>query len=100
VLRYITADSLITRVQSPLARLHPVAGERYALDDHSRSGPRPALISLMRCLGRKSVENKSKDVPAVQLLIDLIDLRGANVTADAKRVGRFDPRAHRKPSII
>jgi hypothetical protein len=54
----------------------------------------------MRCLGRKSVENKSKDVPAVQLLIDLIDLRGANVTADAKRVGRFDPRAHRKPSII
>lgn len=35
------------------------------------------------CLGLKSVEEKSNEIPAVQQLIDLIDLRGAIVTADA-----------------
>ncbi len=38
---------------------------------------------LKLCLGLKSVEDKSNEIPAVQQLIDLIDLRGAIVTADA-----------------
>ena len=35
------------------------------------------------CLGLKSVEDKSNEIPAVQELIDLLDLKGAVVTADA-----------------
>jgi len=35
------------------------------------------------CLGLKSVADKSNKIPAVQELIDLLDLKGAIVTADA-----------------
>lgn len=38
---------------------------------------------LKLCLGLKSVEDKSNEIPAVQQLIDLLDLNGAIVTADA-----------------
>ena len=41
------------------------------------------VCGLKLCLGLKSVEDKSNEIPAVQQLIDLIDLRGAIVTADA-----------------
>jgi predicted transposase YbfD/YdcC len=38
---------------------------------------------LKLCLGLKSVDDKSNEIPAVQQLIDLLDLKGAIVTADA-----------------
>lgn len=38
---------------------------------------------LKLCLGLKSVEDKSNEIPAVQQLIELLDLKGAIVTADA-----------------
>src|SRR4051794_20925664 len=52
---------------------------------------------LKLCLALKSVEDKSNEIPAVQQLIDLLDLAGAVVTADAmhcqgKRRTRSSPR--------
>lgn len=41
------------------------------------------VCGLKLCLGLKSVEDKSNEIPAVQQLIDLLDLKGAVVTADA-----------------
>jgi predicted transposase YbfD/YdcC len=38
---------------------------------------------LRLCLGLKSVDAKSNEIPAVQELIDMLDLEGAVVTADA-----------------
>lgn len=38
---------------------------------------------LKMCVGLKSVEDKSNEIPAVQQLIDMLDLAGAVVTADA-----------------
>lgn len=38
---------------------------------------------LRMCLGLNSVDDKSNEIPAVQELIDLLDLKGAVVTADA-----------------
>jgi predicted transposase YbfD/YdcC len=38
---------------------------------------------LKMCLALKSVEDKSNEIPAVQQLIDMLDLAGAIVTADA-----------------
>jgi len=38
---------------------------------------------LKMCLALKSVEDKSNEIPAVQQLIDALDLKGAVVTADA-----------------
>lgn len=38
---------------------------------------------LRLCVGLKSVDSKSNEIPAVQALIDLLDLQGAVVTADA-----------------
>lgn len=38
---------------------------------------------LKMCLALKSVEDKSNEIPAVQQLIDVLDLKGAVVTADA-----------------
>lgn len=38
---------------------------------------------LRMCIGLKSVDDKSNEIPAVQQLIDLLDLKGAVVTADA-----------------
>jgi predicted transposase YbfD/YdcC len=35
------------------------------------------------CLGLKSVEDKSNEIPAVQELIELLDLAGAVLTTDA-----------------
>jgi predicted transposase YbfD/YdcC len=43
---------------------------------------------LRLCLGLKSVEDKSNEIPAVQALIDLLDLKGAVVTADAMHCQR------------
>ena len=41
------------------------------------------VCGLKLCLGLKSVDDKSNEIPAVQQLIDLLDLKGAVVTADA-----------------
>jgi len=41
------------------------------------------VCGLKLCLGLKSVDDKSNEIPAVQQLIDLLDLKGAIVTADA-----------------
>ena len=38
---------------------------------------------LRLCIGLKSVDDKSNEIPAVQQLIELLDLEGAVVTADA-----------------
>ena len=38
---------------------------------------------LRLCLGLNSVDDKSNEIPAVQQLIDMLDLQGAVVTADA-----------------
>ena len=41
------------------------------------------VCGLKMCVGLKSVEDKSNEIPAVQQLIDMLDLAGAVVTADA-----------------
>ena len=41
------------------------------------------VCGMKLCLGLKSVDDKSNEIPAVQELIDLLDLKGAVVTADA-----------------
>ena len=41
------------------------------------------VCGLKLCLGLKSVEDKSNEIPAVQQLIDLLDLKGSIITADA-----------------
>jgi predicted transposase YbfD/YdcC len=43
---------------------------------------------LKMCLALKSVEDKSNEIPAVQELIDVLDLAGAVVTADAMHCQR------------
>lgn len=70
---------------------HTVAFDGKTLKgSHDRSRSKSALHSvsawvcgLRMCIGLKSVEDKSNEIPAVQELIDLIDLKGAVVTADA-----------------
>jgi predicted transposase YbfD/YdcC len=76
-------------------------GETVALDGKTLRGSfdkasgRSALHSvsawvcgLKLCLGLKSVDDKSNEIPAVQQLIDLLDLAGAVVTADAMHCQR------------
>lgn len=46
------------------------------------------VCGLKLCLGLKSVDDKSNEIPAVQQLIDLLDLAGAVVTADAMHCQR------------
>ncbi len=46
------------------------------------------VCGLKMCIGLKSVEDKSNEIPAVQQLIDLLDLAGAVVTADAMHCQR------------
>lgn len=41
------------------------------------------VCGLRLCVGLKSVDDKSNEIPAVQELIDMLDLQGAVVTADA-----------------
>jgi predicted transposase YbfD/YdcC len=43
---------------------------------------------LKMCIALKSVEDKSNEIPAVQQLIDVLDLAGAVVTADAMHCQR------------
>ncbi len=76
-------------------------GETVALDGKTlrgsfdRASAKSALHSvsawvcgLKMCLALKSVEDKSNEIPAVQQLIDLLDLEGAVVTADAMHCQR------------
>lgn len=71
-------------------------GETVALDGKTLRGSGDAAqgqsalhsvsawaCGLRLCLGLKSVADKSNEIPAVQELIDLLDLQGAVVTADA-----------------
>jgi len=71
-------------------------GETVALDGKTLRGSfdkasnKSALHSvsawacgLKMCIGLKSVDNESNEIPAVQQLIDMLDLAGAVVTADA-----------------
>ena len=46
------------------------------------------VCGLKMCIGLKSVEDKSNEIPAVQQLIDMLDLQGAVVTADAMHCQR------------
>lgn len=46
------------------------------------------VCGLKMCIGLKSVADKSNEIPAVQQLIDLLDLAGAVVTADAMHCQR------------
>jgi predicted transposase YbfD/YdcC len=43
---------------------------------------------LRMCIGLNSVEDKSNEIPAVQQLIDMLDLAGAVITADAMHCQR------------
>lgn len=71
-------------------------GKTVAIDgktlcgSHDRSKGKSALHSisawvcgLRMCIGLQSVDDKSNEIPAVQELINLLDLKGAVVTADA-----------------
>ena len=75
---------------------HSLKGETVAFDGKTLRGSfdkasnKSALHSvsawvcgLKMCVGFKSVEDKSNEIPAVQQLIDMLDLAGAVVTADA-----------------
>lgn len=43
-----------------------------------------AWVSAMKCcIGIKSIENKSNEIPTVIELVDMLDLKGVVVTADA-----------------
>lgn len=46
------------------------------------------VCGLKLCLALKSVEDKSNEIPALQQLIDMLDLAGAVVTADAMHCQR------------
>lgn len=57
---------------------------------HDKAAGKSALHSvsawvcgMKMCIGLKSVDDKSNEIPAVQQLIDMLDLQGAVVTADA-----------------
>ena len=80
---------------------HSLQDETVALDGKTlrgsfdRASGKSALHSvsawscgLKLCLALKSVEDKSNEIPAVQQLIDLLDLAGAVVTADAMHCQR------------
>ena len=80
---------------------HSLAGETVAFDGKTLRGSfdkaahKSALHSvsawvcgLKMCIALKSVEDKSNEIPAVQQLIDLLDLAGAVVTADAMHCQR------------
>jgi predicted transposase YbfD/YdcC len=80
---------------------HSLAGETVAFDGKTLRGSvdRAAqqsplhsvsawVCGLKMCIGLKSVEDKSNEIPAVQQLIDLLDLAGAVVTADAMHCQR------------
>lgn len=80
---------------------HSLSGETVAFDGKTLRGSfdkaagRSALHSvsawvcgLKMCIGLKSVEDKSNEIPAVQQLIDMLDLAGAVVTADAMHCQR------------
>ena len=80
---------------------HSLAGETVAFDGKTlrgsfdKAGHQSALHSvsawvcgLKMCIALKSVEDKSNEIPAVQQLIDMLDLAGAVVTADAMHCQR------------
>lgn len=80
---------------------HSLTGETVAFDGKTLRGSfdkaagKSALHSvsawvcgLKMCIGLKSVEDKSNEIPAVQQLIDMLDLAGAVVTADAMHCQR------------
>lgn len=71
-------------------------GQTVAIDgktlrgSHDRSRSKSALHSisawvcgLRMCIGLKSVDDKSNEIPAAQELIRMLDMKGAVVTADA-----------------
>lgn len=51
------------------------------------------ICGLRMCLGLKSVDDKSNEIPAVQELIAMLDLEGAVVTADAMHCQKETVRA-------
>ncbi len=80
---------------------HALTGETVAFDGKTLRGSfdkashKSALHSvsawvcgLKMCIALKSVEDKSNEIPAVQQLIDMLDLAGAVVTADAMHCQR------------
>ncbi len=80
---------------------HSLTGETVAFDGKTLRGSfdeaarKSALHSvsawvcgLKMCLALKSVEDQSNEIPAVQQLIEMLDLAGAVVTADAMHCQR------------
>jgi len=51
------------------------------------------VCGLKMCLGLKSVDDKSNEIPAVQELIAMLDLEGAIITADAMHCQRETAKA-------
>jgi predicted transposase YbfD/YdcC len=81
-------------------------GQTVAMDgktlrgSHDKAAGKSALHSvsawvcgLKMCIGLKSVEDKSNEIPAVQQLIEMLDLAGAVVTADAMHCQRETAKA-------
>jgi predicted transposase YbfD/YdcC len=78
-----------------------LAGETVAIDgktlrgSHNRAAGQEALHVVNAwanhvsfCLGQVSVESKANEIPAVRELLDILDLKGAVVTADAMHCQR------------
>jgi len=80
---------------------HSLSGATVALDGKTLRGSVDRAVQksplhsvsawvcgLKMCIGLKSVEDKSNEIPAAQQLIDMLDLAGAVITADAMHCQR------------
>jgi predicted transposase YbfD/YdcC len=98
---YAALVSLTLEIARAVNGQHPLQGETVAFDgktlrgSHDKSCDKSALHSvsawacnLRMCIAIKSVDDKSNEIPAVQALIDMLDLEGAVVTADAMNCQR------------
>ena len=93
---YAALESMAMEIATALRGQPNLRGETVAFDgktlrgSHDKAAGKSALHSvsawacgLKLCIGLKSVEDKSNEIPAVQALIDMLDLAGAVVTTDA-----------------
>jgi len=93
---YAALESWVLEIARAINGKHPLQGETVAFDgktlrgSHDKSRGKSALhsvsawaCSMRMCVALKSVDDKSNEIPAVQALIDMLDLEGAVVTADA-----------------
>jgi predicted transposase YbfD/YdcC len=98
---YASLESFTRDMAGALKSEHAWRGETVAIDGKTLRGSfdkasaKSALHSvsawacgMKMCIGLKSVEDKSNEIPAVQALIDMLDLQGAIITADAMHCQR------------